>query len=199
MPQDAAGNGSRDGRCDHPACAAEGLYRAPKSPKRLNEYYRFCLDHVREYNRAWDYCAGWNAEDIEAETRRALCWDRPTWRLGQWTTQPLGRPGRAKGRSGIDGVNIELDDVFGIFSEGQTGDRRRQRQQPPGRKAPAAERKALHILGLDSDADWPAIKARYKRLAKRFHPDANGGDRQAEERLKEINQAYSALKGRAKV
>ena len=73
------------------------------------------------------------------------------------------------------------------------------RKNPPRPKAPAAERKALHTLGLDSEADWPAIKARYKRLAKRFHPDANGGDRQAEERLKEINLAYSALKGRAKV
>lgn len=199
MPQDAAGKGCRDGRCDHPACAAEGLYRAPKSPQRLNEYYRFCLDHVREYNRAWDYCAGWNAADIEAETRRALCWDRPTWRLGEWTTDSLGRPQRPKNGRNAYGVNVAFDDVFGIFSEGESGDGPRHRKNPPRPKAPAAERKALHTLGLDSEADWPAIKARYKRLAKRFHPDANGGDRQAEERLKEINLAYSALKGRAKV
>lgn len=193
MPRQAAGNGGRDGLCDHPACGAAGLYRAPKSPRQLNEYYRFCLDHVREYNRAWDYCAGWNAADIEAETRRALCWDRPTWRLGEWTT---GSAHPASG--GRNGVNVEFDDVFGIFSEGGAGDGRGRRQGPAKPKVPAAERKALHILGLDSAADWAEIKARYKRLAKRFHPDANGGDRQAEERLKEINQAYSVLKGRAK-
>ncbi|HEY7687261.1 MAG TPA: DnaJ domain-containing protein [Dongiaceae bacterium] len=189
MPRRADGRGGSDGVCDHPACEAAGLYRAPKSPQRLNEYYRFCLDHVREYNRAWDYCAGWTADDIEAETRRALCWDRPTWRLGQWMTGAAGRTRKA------DGVNVEFDDVFEIFSDGTAGSRHGERRTP---KAPAAERKALHTLGLDAQAAWPEIKARYKRLAKRFHPDANGGDRQAEERLKEINSAYAVLKGRAK-
>jgi DnaJ-like protein len=193
MPRDAAGKSGRDGLCDHPDCTAAGLYRAPKSPQRLNEYYRFCLDHVREYNRAWDYCAGWNADDIEAETRRALCWDRPTWRLGHWTTGTARSARRA-----TDGVNVEFDDVFGIFSEKAPEERQRSRQVPAKPRASAAERKALHTLGLDAEADWPAIKACYKRLAKRFHPDTNGGDRQAEERLKEVNLAYSVLKGRAK-
>jgi hypothetical protein len=199
MPQDAAGKGSGAGLCDHPACTAEGLYRAPKSPQRLTEYYRFCLEHVREYNRAWDYCAGWNADDVEAETRRAACWDRPTWRLGQWTTGAAPSGGRPRSGPNLNGANVEFGDVFGIFSESDQDDGPRQRQTPPRPKTPAAERKALHVLGLDGEADWPAIKARYKHLAKRFHPDANGGDRQAEERLKEINQAYSVLKGRAKV
>ncbi|MFO1060844.1 MAG: DnaJ domain-containing protein, partial [Dongiaceae bacterium] len=35
---------------------------------------------------------------------------------------------------------------------------------------------------------------RYKSLVKRLHPDANGGDKAAEERLKHINLAYSTLK-----
>ena len=39
-----------------------------------------------------------------------------------------------------------------------------------------------------------AIKARYKDLVKRLHPDANGGDRSNEDRLREIIQAYNALK-----
>jgi curved DNA-binding protein CbpA len=38
------------------------------------------------------------------------------------------------------------------------------------------------------------LKSRYKELVKRHHPDTHGGDRDAEERLKEINQAYSTLK-----
>jgi DnaJ domain len=196
MLRDAAGKGGRDGLCDHPDCAAAGLYRAPKSPQRLNEYYRFCLDHVREYNRAWDYCAGWSAEDIEAETRRALCWDRPTWRLGDWTTGTVSRSSR---RHTPDGVNVEFDDVFGILSDGAPGARGRRQEAPAKPKVSAAERKALHTLGLDAATGWAEIKARYKRLAKRFHPDTNGGDRQAEERLKEVNLAYSVLKGRAKI
>ena len=182
-----------------PTAPPQGFIARPKSPQRLNEYYRFCLDHVREYNRAWDYCAGWSADDIEAETRRALCWDRPTWRLGEWTTELPGQGPRPKNSPGTDGVNIEFDDVFGIFSEGETGDGRRQRQNPPRPKAPAAERKALHTLGLDARPIGRRSRLATSGLAKRFHPDANGGDRQAEERLKEINLAYSALKGRAKV
>ena len=35
-----------------------GEYRAPKGRERLNEYFWFCLNHVREYNKAWDYYAG---------------------------------------------------------------------------------------------------------------------------------------------
>ena len=44
--------------CDHPGCAAPAIHRAPKARNRLNDYYWFCLDHIREYNRSWNYCAG---------------------------------------------------------------------------------------------------------------------------------------------
>jgi DnaJ-class molecular chaperone len=49
-------------------------------------------------------------------------------------------------------------------------------------------------LGLDGTATPAEVKARYKLLVKRHHPDANGGDRSLEERLREIIQAYSYLK-----
>jgi curved DNA-binding protein CbpA len=38
------------------------------------------------------------------------------------------------------------------------------------------------------------LKSRYKEFVKKLHPDVNGGDPAAEDRLKEINQAYAALK-----
>ena len=57
-----------------------------------------------------------------------------------------------------------------------------------------AERKALHALGLESDANATDIKAKFKVLVKRHHPDANGGDRSCEDRLREIIQAYNYLK-----
>jgi len=49
-------------------------------------------------------------------------------------------------------------------------------------------------LDLDETATLQDVKMRYKQLVKRFHPDANGGDKQAEERFKSINEAYSNLK-----
>ena len=57
-----------------------------------------------------------------------------------------------------------------------------------------AERKAFDTLGLEVDATAAEIKARFKELVKRHHPDANGGDRSTEDRLREIIQAYNYLK-----
>jgi DnaJ-class molecular chaperone len=57
-----------------------------------------------------------------------------------------------------------------------------------------AERKALDALGLEADASPEEAKARFKALVKRHHPDANGGDRSSEDKLREIIQAYNYLK-----
>jgi curved DNA-binding protein CbpA len=54
----------------------------------------------------------------------------------------------------------------------------------------------LDLLGLKWPLDSVELRARYKDLAKQHHPDATGGDKQAEERLKDINRAYSLLRHR---
>ena len=56
------------------------------------------------------------------------------------------------------------------------------------------QRQDLAQLDLDETATLQDIKMRYKQLVKRFHPDANGGDKKAEERFKSINEAYTNLK-----
>ena len=58
--------------CQHPDCDKPGVYRAPKSRKQLNEYFWFCLDHVRDYNKAWDYYAGMSeTEQLSPKTKDA--------------------------------------------------------------------------------------------------------------------------------
>jgi curved DNA-binding protein len=49
------------------------------------------------------------------------------------------------------------------------------------------------VLGVPPDADEQAIKKAYRKLARQYHPDVNPGDKKAEERFKEINEAYEAL------
>jgi DnaJ-domain-containing protein 1 len=181
--------------CDRPGCEATGSYRAPRSRDRLDEYYYFCLEHVREYNRAWNYYAGMSEAQIEQERRRDSCWHRPSW--------PFGSIGQASWR-----------DDFGFFDEeradAQAGRRQweqnRQRSWQdahdgttggPGRgRCESAEGfdKALAELGMEAPATFAAVKARYKELVKRFHPDANGGDRTHEDKLKTVNQAYATLR-----
>ncbi|MGH6962702.1 MAG: J domain-containing protein [Dongiaceae bacterium] len=139
---------------------------------------------MRAYNRAWDYCAGFSEADIEAAVRAQACWERPTWRLGAWHSF---RP---------EAAMAAFAAAFGIEGDEEAGDNRSWRRQEPPPPA-ATDEKALAVLGLAPMATRAEIKARYKRLVKRYHPDANGGDRQAEERLKVINQAYSTLRKRA--
>lgn len=92
--------------CDQPGCAGEGTFRAPKARDRLNEYFWFCLEHVRVYNAAWDYYRGMSSHEIERQVRNDTVWQRPTWPLG---------PGGRRQRSD----DIEIDDPFEIFGEGR--------------------------------------------------------------------------------
>ncbi len=56
-----------------------------------------------------------------------------------------------------------------------------------------AQRDYYEILGLDKNADADEIKRAYRRLAKKYHPDLNPGDAEAEKSFKEVNEAYSIL------
>lgn len=50
------------------------------------------------------------------------------------------------------------------------------------------------ILGINRDASLSEIKKAYQKMARKFHPDINPGDKEAEKRFKEINEAYEVLK-----
>lgn len=59
--------------------------------------------------------------------------------------------------------------------------------------AMADKRDYYEVLGVDRKADAGAIKRAYRKLAKKYHPDTNAGDAQAEQRFKEVSEAYSVL------
>ena len=52
------------------------------------------------------------------------------------------------------------------------------------------------MLGIDGAPDRAKIKSAYKSMVKKHHPDANGGDKGAEERLRHIIAAYTHLKAK---
>lgn len=162
------------------------MYRAPLSPERLGTYIWFCLEHVREYNKAWNYCAGKSEDEIEALIREDIVGWRPTW--------PLGQLGGSIAQMRFD----RLRDEFGLFDDDQNGKQGRRSKHRRGRGnlriLQSAVDEALDILDLSKPVTAAVVKAKYITLVKQHHPDANGGDKAAEERLKLINQAYETLK-----
>ncbi|MCI7026446.1 MAG: molecular chaperone DnaJ [Clostridiales bacterium] len=56
-----------------------------------------------------------------------------------------------------------------------------------------AKRDYYEVLGIDRGADDAAIKKAYRAMAKKYHPDVNPGDKEAEEKFKDVNEAYSVL------
>ena len=57
----------------------------------------------------------------------------------------------------------------------------------------ANKRECYEVLGVSRDADEAAIKKAYRKLAKKYHPDTNVGNAQAEEKFKEINESYDII------
>jgi hypothetical protein len=161
--------------CDSPGCAGEGLYRAPKSVHQLREYHWFCLEHVREYNKSWNYCDGMTESEIEAMVRRDTAWERETKPAFRWFQHEQRLHAAAA--------------AFAAGEDAQGWERKAKSRQPE-----TPEAAALRVLGLTPPVGYAAIRARYIALVKENHPDANGGDKDAEERLKTINQALQVLK-----
>src|SRR5690348_14632638 len=169
--------------CDHPGCEGGGGFRAPRSRLDLNHYRWFCLDHVRAYNLAWNYYAGMSESEVEAEIRRDTVWHRPSWKLGE-----------------RHGPRPRVNDPLGVYtSNGHDGSRRANshangRPRDAAARAASAREQALAVFDIEPPFTAVRLKARYKVLVKEHHPDAHGGDKAAEEKLKIINQAYATLK-----
>ena len=168
--------------CEFPGCQEHGLYRAPKSPERLEDFFWFCKDHVREYNLKWNFFNGTTDEEFQKFLESQRVWERET--------RPFSKKddGRAWQRLGVD-------DPMAILGEKAT--------QNPGRtpaastatrKLPPTERKALDILEARDSWTKPEIRKQYKSLVKDLHPDMNGGNRDDEDRLQEVVWAWDQIK-----
>jgi len=168
--------------CDWHNCKEKGTHRAPKGRDHENEYWRFCLEHVREYNQSYNFFKGMNDAAVMAYQKDALTGHRPTWKMGTGNSQ-MRPDAHAFATQG---------DPFGLFSEGLKAEQ--QQRAEAARPVRNAERKALDTLGLDVGVTPVQLKARFKELVKRHHPDANGGDRSTEDRLVEVIQAYNYFK-----
>jgi hypothetical protein len=174
--------------CERPGCAAPGPHRAPKGRGKEGQYWRFCLQHVREYNHSYNYFAGMSDAAVAAYQKDAVVGHRPTWVMGMnATTQPQGAP-EAPTR------DWEYSDPLGVLRSSGFEKVKRRTVEPKAPRYSGPVRRALETLELEESADAAAIKAQYKVMVKCFHPDAHGGDRGYEDRLRDIIKAHDTLK-----
>lgn len=169
--------------CEWPGCRNSATHRAPKGRGREKDYWRYCLDHVREYNQGYNFFQGMSDEDVRKYQKEALTGHRPTWKMG---TGRFADPGKFYAENGID--------PFAMYRELGGGRAQSSAARNEGRTIRNAERRAFNTLGLEVGVGRAEIKAKFHALVKRHHPDSNGGDRSTEDRLIEIIQAYNYLK-----
>lgn len=172
--------------CQWDGCKEKGTHKAPVGRHAEGEYFRFCIDHVRQYNKSFNYFSGVADKDIARFQKEALTGHRPTWKLGTNATGHAAAEFSSM-RSGSAGYHKRMRDPMGFFA-------RRQQEAPRERKLKALEARALDTLGLDAKATGEDIRRRYKQLVKQHHPDANGGDRASEDRFRAVLEAYRLLK-----
>lgn len=182
-PEDA-GRFAADRTCSAVGCPEVGAHRAPKARDRLDEYFWFCLQHVRVYNARWDFFKGVEQPEIEAFQKANASWHRPTWKFntGKATEQDLKAAMR---QSTLFADHVDTN-----------GHASGSRIAGAGIFVGKAEQKALTTLELEVSATKEDIRIRYKELVKRYHPDSNDGDRAGEERLQQVLHAYNYLKDR---
>jgi hypothetical protein len=177
--------------CEWKGCTEPGRHRAPKGRGRDGQFYTFCFEHVRQYNTTYNYFDGMSEAEVEQFQKAAVYGHRPTWRVGNnaWSH------GTHHGCSENDqNAFLHARSASGYAFTGWRA-RRRSDETPVYRRAlKPLERRALEMLDLPESASRDEIKARFKMLVKRHHPDANGGHRGSEDRLREIIQSYNYLK-----
>jgi hypothetical protein len=179
--------------CAWEGCDQPGIYRAPKGNRAIGEYHNFCLEHVRHYNQVFNFFAGMKPEEMESHIRSEQTTDgRPSWGFGARAgaagpNYPRGHTRDPRQKGFADPLNI-----FARYNWQQS------KAPPSERSRPIHEpdRRALETLGFHGHAAAAEIKMAYKKLVKIHHPDANGGDKSSEDRLRAIIAAYTHLKAK---
>lgn len=171
-------------QCAWEGCDRPGTHKAPMGRNREGQYINFCIDHVRQYNKNFNYFSGLNDDEIAKYQKENVTGHRPTWKT---SSRPSGAPVNEETLRATPGWHAKVQSRY-------TPDGKRIPGSGGVRKLKRMEEKALRELGLPSTASSEHITKKYKALVKQHHPDANGGDRSTEDRLRQIIQAYKQLK-----
>lgn len=171
--------------CAAQGCGGEGEFRAPAhrgaSFDGPGHYLWLCLDHVREFNQAYDFFAGMSAEEILEAQHPAAGWASETRAFSATAT--------------VDAAPRWADFADPLEAISARARARRPQARADGRVLTVEQRRAFDVLGLGYDAERQDVRRRYSALVRKYHPDRNGGDRSHETRLQQAVEAYQLLQG----
>ena len=162
--------------CNWNNCKEVGEYKAPVEKDNSKKYRMLCLEHVKEFNKNWNYFSGMNDDQVINFLKSDMTWHKPTLSF-----------------SSSDNFfkvlwNNALKDE--IENDKFKSDFNHMRQFKFDHK----DIKAFEILGISVGLKWQKIQKKFKILVKKYHPDINAGNKKYEEKLKQITLAYTQLK-----
>ena len=162
--------------CDWNSCNKPGEYKAPVERDNSRKYRLLCLEHIREFNKNWNYFRGMDDQQIFDFIKSDLTWHKPTQSFSS------------------------SDNFFkvlwnNVLNDGADNKNFREQFIKQNRITfNQNDIKAFGILGVKVGLKWDKIQEKFKKLVKKFHPDINAGDKSFEEKLKVITLAYTQLK-----
>ena len=162
--------------CEWKNCKEFGQYKAPSENDNSKNFKLLCKEHIKMFNKNWDYFDGMSQEEIKIFLKSDLTWHKPTQKFA----------------SSDNFFNIlwnnALSDKFNFFKQEKITNNLKSM------KLNEKDKDAFRIMGLEFNAEWPIIQKKFKMLVKKLHPDRNSGNKQYEDKLKKITLAYSHLK-----
>ena len=161
--------------CDWDNCQEIGSYRAPVEKDNSRKYKLLCLEHIKIFNKKWNYFENMNDQEIEFFVKSDLTWHKSTKSFG----------------SSENFFNIlwnnALEDKLNIFKSSNF-------KEFTKAKYSHKDKDALDAMDLNYSVKWEEIQKKFKTLVKKYHPDKNLGSKKYEDKLKKITLAYSQLK-----
>ena len=176
-------NGPKGPKCQWDGCEQNGAHRAPVGRDAEGLYLLFCLDHVKEYNKGYNYATDLSNPYTARYQREAAAGGRQTW--GTVVKQSTHIPMPSTARSGS---------AKALNARKSAAQHLANRAASPVRKLKVLEARALETLGLLPDATAQEIKSRYKQRLIMHHPDANDGNRASEDALRASIEAHRILR-----
>ncbi|WP_069300812.1 J domain-containing protein [Neptunicoccus sediminis] len=175
-------------QCEHAGCGEPGKYRAPKHPDNLEEFYWFCLTHIREFNSKWNFFENHSEEEMDKQFAADRVWERDT--------KPFGKKGESA-RPSVEQkawARLGIEDPHEVLGQNATRNPGKADPAAGTRRLPPAERKAVDILEARDNWTKAELRKQYKKLIKELHPDLNGGNRADEDRLQQVVWAWDQIK-----